>query len=129
MRVECVEQLKIQGFYHGLRFVCDTENHRRMTHAIHHRFGFFLARRCIALRMKEVVSHKCQVVLGEVPAVVHGGSKQAIGADHIKQRTDDLLLGPERQTGTAVRCFEMFDNRCAIANHLALGGHERGDGG
>ena len=129
MSIECVEQLKIQRFHHQFGLIRNTKNHRRVPHAVHHRFGFFLTCRCIALRVKEVVSHKCQIVLGEVPAVVHGGSKQTIGADHIKQRTDDLLRGTYRLTGMVIRCFEMFDNGCAIANHLALGRHERWDGG
>ena len=45
----------------------------------------------------------------------------SFGADHVKQSTDDLLLGPEGQTGTAVRCLKMFDNGRAITNHLTSG--------
>ena len=82
--IQRIEVLEVQILDHRLALLGHTKDHRRVAHAIHHRLGFLFTLRHIALRVQKVISHKCEVVVWEVPAVVHGRSQKAIGANHIE---------------------------------------------
>ena len=128
MRVQRVEVFEVQSLDHGLTLLGHTEDHRRVAHAIHHRLGFFPTLGHIALRIQKVITHKREVVVWEVPAVVHGRPQQAVGADYIKQGADHLLARTWGLTGPPARRLKVLNDGSSIANHFALWGHQSGDG-
>ena len=69
--IQRIEVLKVQCLDHRLTLLGHTKDHRRVTHTIHHRLGFFLTLRHIALRVQKVEAHEREIVVWEVPAVVH----------------------------------------------------------
>ena len=128
VRIQCIEVFKVERLDDRLTLLGHTEDHRRVTHAIHHRFSFFLTFRHIALRVQKVEAHKREVVVWEVPAVVHGWPQEAISADHIKQGADHLLARTGGLTRSTIRRLKVLNDGSPITNHFALWGHQSGDG-
>ena len=128
VRVQRVEVFEVQSLDHGLTLLCNPKNHRRVTHAIHHRLGFVLTFRHFALRVQKVEAHELEIVVGEIPTVVHSRSQKAVGANHVKQCADHLLARTGRLTGSTIRGLKVLDDGSAVANHFALWGHQSGDG-
>ena len=75
-----------------------------------------------------MIAHEGKVVLREVPAIVHGRPQEAVGTDHIKQCTDHLLTRTRGLTGSPSGGLKVFNDGSAVANHVALWGHQGWDG-
>ena len=78
--------------------------------------------------MQKVIAYKCEIVVREVPAVVHGGPQEAVGTDHIKQGADHLLTRTPGLTGPSSRRLKVLDDGSPVANHFALCCDQSGDG-
>ena len=64
----------------------------RAAHLVHRLVGPLLSVRPSGYGCLKMILQKFQILLREIPSVVHGGPKEALGADDIKQSANDSLL-------------------------------------